>query len=265
MKYKSKKSHLIILVAIALIILQFVGIASASYTADVTVTITRFKELQCPDVDCPGDYYAKVSIDGHEQPPTGEIESADFSPDNWIFTQSVDATSKNEIPIDIQIWDSDIGSDPNGDDLMDISNGDDTLHLTMDLATGRLTGDVSVEPDKIGISVGSSGGSPVGNIAFKAFSSLERDIDEDGIPDGIELKGAWDDSHTVFTDLPGMGADPCRKTIGIEIDYMETPGLDHTHRPKTEAITEIKDAFDKAPIPAKTDCKYPGFPTKVKV
>lgn len=77
-----------------------------------------------------------------------------------------------------------------------------------------------------------------------------QDLDGDGIPDRVEL-------GEVGPDLASMGANPCRETIAIEVDYMEAD--DHTHEPKDTAIDEIVEAFDNAPRPAVEDCPYPEF------
>src|SRR5215207_8137638 len=77
---------------------------AASFEAEVVVDITRVLELQCPDADCPGDYYAYVWIDGQRFRTVGEIESADFKPadlkrTDWTFRKLVDG-GKDTVAID---------------------------------------------------------------------------------------------------------------------------------------------------------------------
>ena len=243
---------------------------AASFQAEVVVDITRVFEMECPDTDCPGDYYVWVYIDGQRFRSVGEIESADFTladlkRTDWTFRHLVDG-GKDTVSIDISLQDSDIASDPNGDDVMDISPGDDDMHATLDLVTGRLTGDAQAENGDLTTSFGTNGSSPHAQIFFSVSSSLTRDTDQDGIPDGAELKGFWDDGHRVFTPLHLMGADPCRKTIAVEVDYMDRPFGSHSHRPTDGAVGQIVGMFDGAPVAAVTGAACPyaaaGFPRK---
>ena len=63
---------------------------AASFQAEIVLDITRVFERQCPDDDCPGDYYVWVNIDGQTFRSQGEVESADFKPadlnrTDWTF------------------------------------------------------------------------------------------------------------------------------------------------------------------------------------
>jgi YVTN family beta-propeller protein len=59
----------------------------------------------------------------------------------------------------------------------------------------------------------------------------EGDIDEDGIPDLVELQGIRRPDGSMSMDLPALGASPCRKTILVEIDYMAAADGSFDHRP----------------------------------
>lgn len=72
------------------------------------------------------------------------------------------------------------------------------------------------------------------------------DTDGDGLLDNWETSGLTIDGE--FIDLPAMGADPQHKDIFVEIDWMGDPGDGHTHAPDPDAIQEIVDAFDNAPV-----------------
>jgi hypothetical protein len=86
------------------------------------------------------------------------------------------------------------------------------------------------------------------------------DTDGDGLLDIWETEGLTVSVNgvDVFLDLPAMGADPMRKDIFVEIDYMVKPGycipftkvcfLGHSHQPKPEAIAKIVEAFANAPV-----------------
>ena len=67
----------------------------------------------------------------------------------------------------------------------------------------------------------------------------------DGIPDFVKLS----------PEMLALGADPCRKTVAVQMDYMVPPLPD--------AIKTVVQSFDAAPVPANvTSCPYPGFPSK---
>ncbi len=87
----------------------------------------------------------------------------------------------------------------------------------------------------------------------------QEDKDGDGLLDIWETQGltVTVDGVDVFVDLPAMGADPERKDIFVEIDYMVHQGIclpiigclfGHSHQPKPEAIARIVEAFTNAPV-----------------
>lgn len=68
-------------------------------------------------------------------------------------------------------------------------------------------------------------------------ASLEAlDSDNDGVSDALENGGA------TGVDLPGMGADPLRKTIFVEIDWTAAG------QPMAGLWTAVEAAFDAAPV-----------------
>ncbi len=72
------------------------------------------------------------------------------------------------------------------------------------------------------------------------------DTDGDGLLDDWETNGLTIGGTTI--DLPAMGADPQHKDVFVEIDWMGDPGDGHDHSPDPDAIQEIVDAFDNAPV-----------------
>lgn len=88
------------------------------------------------------------------------------------------------------------------------------------------------------------------------------DIDQDGFPDEAELNGMdVDGDGVVDLDLPALGADPCRKTIVVEIDYMDGSITGLSHTPHPDLVARMQTSFDGAPLEAVEDCPYDGFPT----
>lgn len=260
-----------LLVALALVPLVAWPQAASAAPVNVTVTILRFIEVQNPDPapgqGCCGDYYAMVRIDGFSPQTSPEIDDrADISP-YWTFTKGVD-TSLGTIPIEIEIWDADsVFAAP--DDIMDLNPIDGVQKLTIlfNLQGGTWSGDV---PANVGFSQGDGDhehfgtfeGGEAGKILFDISLSGNGDTDGDGIPDGVERFGVRDGNGNVVADMAAMGADPCRKTIAVEVDWMGGAADGHTHRPADAAVNDAVAAMNAAPVPATTPCPYPGFPNQ---
>ena len=85
-----------------------------------------------------------------------------------------------------------------------------------------------------------------------AVVRADIDSDGDGLWDDWERFGAdTDGDNVVDLDLPGLGADPNRKDVFVEIDWMDcavaggdcVAGDNHNHRPKAAAVTAAINAF----------------------
>lgn len=78
----------------------------------------------------------------------------------------------------------------------------------------------------------------------------DADSDGDALLDSWETEGIdFDNDGTVDLDLPAMGSDPFHKDVFVEVDYMVLEGTDgHTHRPKSEALAIVIEAFAGAPV-----------------
>jgi hypothetical protein len=86
-----------------------------------------------------------------------------------------------------------------------------------------------------------------GNVS--ELSNCFVDEDEDGINDHWETAGAdIDRDDKAEVDLKAMGADPRRKDIFVQVDWMTGHGIDDV------ALNEVRKAFDQAPV------KNPGAP-----
>jgi hypothetical protein len=74
-------------------------------------------------------------------------------------------------------------------------------------------------------------------------SNDEIDRDGDGLLDDWEENGYdADGDGTVDVDLPALGADPLRKDLFVEVDWMQGTA------PDMDIWTNVEDAFDNAPI-----------------
>ena len=100
-------------------------------------------------------------------------------------------------------------------------------------------------------------------VAGAVFSSTVADGDGDGLLDPWEGPGGFKDLTTgQQINLAQWGADPLKKDLFVEIDYMEEMkndgfGKPHTHRAKTKALYMVGEAFRKAGIQVHFDVGDP--------
>lgn len=79
------------------------------------------------------------------------------------------------------------------------------------------------------------------------IGAVLTDSDGDGLFDIWETQGIdTDGDGTIDLDLPAMGADPNKKDIFVEVDWMEED--DHTHKPIPGAIETIVESFANSPV-----------------
>jgi uncharacterized repeat protein (TIGR01451 family) len=249
----------------------------------VQVSIPKIIEIVGSDIQEPAsqprgaNYYVMVNIDNKgdqraDDDTQGFFTIGDptfFIEPGWVFSRIID-TNKEVIPISITLRDRDpLPFNDGFDDDIDInpSPGKFRLDLQFNMKTGKWTGDVpsdqyfSSGPAKSFDKSGSS----------KLFFDIGTDIDEDGIPDKIELSGVRDlDGTTIVTNMAALGADPCRKSIAVEIDYMEVPddpnqpgNQGHSHKPPENVINRAINMFNSAPgYVAVANCPYSEFPKR---
>jgi uncharacterized repeat protein (TIGR01451 family) len=259
-------------------LLAVVGVAVAAPVAQagtipVTVRIDRILQHQSPDSNSDGDYFAKVNIDGQglETGPRAPDDQTDVSP-GWTFTRQVDANAAS-VHITIEIWDFDTFL--NGDDdKVDVNGNDNEYFVELDYDPVARTytsddphlrvGPSKVQGDALGdgdLEHGNNDGAQV-EVFFTLTQPGELDTDGDGIPDSVELNGVRDGDGNLVVDMAALGADPCRKTVAVQIDYMNGAADGHTHKPTDGALKLARDAFDNAPVAAAASCPYGGFPRK---
>ena len=83
----------------------------------------------------------------------------------------------------------------------------------------------------------------LGTVAAPAAQAYNPDIDGDGIPNTWEMKGYdADGDGKIDVDYPGMGANPLKKDIFVEMDYM--PGL----LASEEELDRITESFAQLPL-----------------
>ena len=90
-----------------------------------------------------------------------------------------------------------------------------------------------------------------------AVLRVAQDTDGDGLWDDWEQSGVdTDGDGTIDLNLPALGADPLRKDVFIEIDWMDCAAMGsdcgagdtHSHRPQAAAITAVVNAFANANV-----------------
>ncbi|MDP4505918.1 CARDB domain-containing protein [Nonomuraea turcica] len=268
---------------VALIPVLATPAAAAAPTLSLTFSIDYLLQVEDPDSggEGDGDYFPRVKIADGPLEVGPRIQDDEFepfglpeAPNGWRFTKTDLPGDKPTVEITVTLWDWDDGLNTN-DDRMDISpqRNDLELNLVYDLRSGSLSGDGIVfgtpcihtqtgQPKGQSCVEGNGDhGFPRDNDGRKTrlgitVSTVLPDTDHDGIPDIIELSGVRDRNGAVIADLPARGADPCRKTIILQTDFMADAR--HSHRPKDGAITLVKNAFDAAPVKAENPCPYPG-------
>ena len=280
----ARRARLLVVLLVAVLASLWLGVqpAVAAGTTPVTLSITSITQ-NGTDVDPGpfqgpvGDFYAGVTIDGGSK-QDNFANRLDFGfefgvgfifpffiPLNppWTFTQTVDASS-GTASLSIELWDNDDCSHPfcsdtgifgNDDDQVDISpTGSETLNLTVNLADGKWSGDVSWPQS----CVHGSGGEDV-QICFDINT-----ISSSGDSDGDSLLDAWeqhgfngDGDGTIDVDLPALGANPLRKDLFVEIDCLVSDGnldgdladlIDHSHCPRQDSMTDVVRGFANAPV-----------------
>ncbi|MGV9383014.1 CARDB domain-containing protein [Nonomuraea sp. NPDC003707] len=260
------------LIALSLVV---VGTPAAQASTGVTLrlTINKIHQIESPD-NGTGNYFPEIRIGNGDLQRRSAVEDDDFDPSAfdppWIFTQDVqvpDDTTK--VPILIRLWDEDGGLN-GGDDKLDISpqNQDDDLELQYDIGTDTWTdpgdlltpGQTYVEGDGDPNFPNAHDGKRAGiGFRIERTSGPLPDIDGDGIPDVIERFGIRNPDDSMRFDLKQLGANPCRKTVIVWIDWM-TGDSQHTHRPKDAALQELRRAFEDGSATATQPCPYGGVP-----
>ncbi|MEV3977535.1 hypothetical protein [Nonomuraea sp. NPDC049758] len=282
-RWRGRLSFAAIGVLVAALIPALATPASAAVPGfSLTFSIDYLRQIEDPDSGGvgDGDYYPKVRIADGPLETGPRIEDDEFeplglpeAPGGWVFTKSDLPGDQPTVNITVALWDYDGGLNTN-DDRMDISpqNDDLDLDLVYDVRSGTLSGDgvqfgtpcVDSQGRQKGQTCAEGDGDhgfPRDNDGRKTrigftVSTVMPDTDHDGIPDLVELSGIRDRNGGVIADLPALGADPCRKTIVLQADYMADTR--HSHRPKPDAITLVRNAFDAAPVKAENPCPYPG-------
>ncbi|RBQ13929.1 hypothetical protein DP939_43350 [Spongiactinospora rosea] len=89
----------------------------------------------------------------------------------------------------------------------------------------------------------------------QTWSTLDGDVDGDGITDRVERFGIVR-ADGVDAWLPANGADPCRKTIAVEVDWLQDRVMPISHQPSPGVMQEARQMFARAPVQPISFCPY---------
>jgi uncharacterized repeat protein (TIGR01451 family) len=143
------------------------------------------------------------------------------------------------VHVNIDIFDADLISDDEADAKVGPGN---SINLVVDPSTGgKWSGDIAWPQDCSRPDFDLGGGNV--NVCFQ----VGFDTDGDGLLDVWEQFGVdTDNDGKIDLDLQALGADPLRKDVFVEADYLVA--TDHSHAPLEAAIKSIVTSFANAPI-----------------
>lgn len=232
---------------------------AGAQTVPFKVYLTKLVQLDAgvdPVLGLLGDYYAKVTIDGMEQDNRGACDGPDvnglivpfelfeyFGAEShcgartpWVFTRML--TPDHVVHVAIQIYDEDAVFDDEADAIPGPNKG---FNLYVDPSSGQWTGDYTW-PQDCSRPNQELGGNNV-DVCFQAGF----DRDDDGLLDSWEQLGVdTNNDGAVDLNLAALGANPMRKDVFVEADYMVA--TDHTHAPLKTAIERAVNSFVNAPL-----------------
>jgi hypothetical protein len=216
------------------------------------------------------DMYRRISIEALVgSGATGHCSNEDnidedenhVTPSDWGCTMKVSGGPDTLLRIKLELWDDDW---PGGNDELDLNPDHSQLGLDMrfEPRTSKLAilGVPGFETSRCALGqvkmsgLGGGGDEPA-DIVFSVSASPANAVD--GETDGDSLLDSWeacgldtDGNATVDLNLPAIGADPFRKDVFVEVDWMvdRTSTQPHSHEPWLPAMINAWAELDQAAI-----------------
>jgi uncharacterized repeat protein (TIGR01451 family) len=232
-------------------------------TKPIEITVTKVRcATDCrndgleSDGESAADFYGIIRVNGVAERTRRAAEDQELVEVVWpalggVWIESFDVPrSMTSVPVSIEIWDHDSSS---GDDLGDASpaSGRAALEFTYDTLTGALSGDIT-SPAACATGNGEPGGGFLGadpKPPVEVCVAVNADRDGDGLFDSWESGGIdvdHDDTIDLALNQPPYNADPFRKDLFVESDFMAD--ATHSHAPPAGALQDVVDAFAAAPV-----------------
>jgi Tol biopolymer transport system component len=209
------------------------GILDHSYRIYLHDRVTEETTLVSIETDgspADGSEYPSISSDGfyiafHSHSNKLVPGDTNGQPDVFVYDRHAGTTTRISVSSD--------GTEGNLDSVTPSISGNGRFAAFMSLANNLIPDDTNLALD---IYLVTNGEEP--NLV---------DTDRDGLYDEWEIHGIdVDGDGTIDIDLPAMGADPNKKDIFIEVDWMEDE--EHSHKPDPIAIKKIVDSFANSPV-----------------
>lgn len=173
-----------------------------------------------------------------------------------VYVQNTSSQTVNDARVALVLGD---GLRVIGESSVDIGTLEPGAEAPMSISFRVAPADSAIEPSNplsYSVNVTGNGASPK-TIALQT-SYVPIDTDGDSLPDEWEINGIdANGDGTIEVDLPAMGANPRRKDLFIQLDWMEQApttivgswaNAGHHHKPKPAALNEVIVAFSKAPV-----------------
>lgn len=236
----------------------------------VSLTVHQIESLTDDDASGGDDFYARAkfsptiglgpnasasTFDAHEP-----FHDQNLIKPEWVFTSNVTGGNNATVEIVLEIWDHDTTS---ADDHFDIQPNPGVMDIVMAFRPATQELDIVNLPGWTGfqcargrITLSGLNGDDQARVVFSVAGSVagspSGDSDGDGLLDSWETCGLdTDGDGSLDVDLPAMGANPYRKDLFVEIDWMVqnagTPA-DHTHAPWLPALIHAWNEFNAAPV-----------------